>query len=152
MLIKGLTAIRAVAIFEAAKGALVLATAAALFRYLHDGAQHLADEISRHFVLNPASEYPRIIHQALEHPGNMNFTVLSLGAILYATIRFAEAYGLWHGKSWAWIFGVASAAIYIPFEVFHLARHPTPISAVILVLNVLIVIALWRGRRVPETN
>jgi uncharacterized membrane protein (DUF2068 family) len=143
-----ITAIRAVAIFEAVKGVLVLVTALALFRYLHIGAQHVADQIARHFVLNPASHYPRIIHQAIEHPEDLDLTMLSLGTVLYATVRFVEAYGLWHEKNWAWVFGVLSAGIYIPFEIYHFTQHQSWVGVVILLINILIVVALWRGRRV----
>jgi uncharacterized membrane protein (DUF2068 family) len=149
---QGLTAVRAVAVFEACKGTLVLLTATAAFHWIHHGAQHLADEIERHFVLNPASRYPRVIFEALSHPNNFDLVLLSLGAVLYASIRFAEAYGLWHGKTWAWVFGVVSAAIYIPFEVFDLIRHVTPIGIGILTVNILIVLALWRGRAIPERS
>ncbi len=143
-----ITGIHLVAIFEAVKGVLVLATALALFRYLHIGAQHVADQIARHFVLNPANHYPRIIHQAIEHPEDLNLTWLSLGAVAYSTIRFVEAYGLWHEKNWAWVFGTLSAAIYIPFEIYHFTQHQSWIGVSILLINVLIVVALVRGRKV----
>jgi uncharacterized membrane protein (DUF2068 family) len=142
-----LTGIRAVAVFEALKGILILATAGALFKWLHSGTQDLADEVARHFYLNPASRYPRIIIDALAHPANFDLKLLGLGAVLYSLIRFAEAYGLWHGKNWAWAFGMASAALYVPFELIGLARRASPVGFAVLGVNLLILVVLWLGRK-----
>lgn len=64
----------------------------------------------------------------------------------YATIRFVEAYGLWHGKRWAWMFGMASAGIYVPIEVFKLAERINWAGMAVFLTNALILIVLWRGR------
>jgi uncharacterized membrane protein (DUF2068 family) len=69
-----------------------------------------------------------------------------LGALSYAVIRLVEAYGLWHGKRWAWIFGMASAGLYLPIEIFELIKHVNEVEVVLFLTNIAILIVLWRGR------
>ena len=64
--------------------------------------------------------------------------------LVYALVRFAEAYGLWRGKHWAEWFAVISAALYLPLEFRHLAYHPTALSVAVILLNVLILIYLGK--------
>ncbi len=138
--------LRIVALFEAGKGILVLASASAAFEFVHSGVQSAVEQLVRHFHLNPASHYPRILLDALSHLDNTRLALLGLGAVVYATIRFVEAYGLWHARRWAWMLGVASAGMYIPIEMFELAEHVTWAGMTVLLVNCLILMLLWRGR------
>ena len=139
--------LRAVAVLEAAKGVLVLVAAGAGAWFLHGGAQDVAESIGRHFHMNPAHDHPRIFLQWLRDFGSMHAFALSAGAIVYALVRFVEAYGLWHARGWAWGFGILSAAIYIPFELVELARHLTWVSLLVLIANILVIVVLWHNRR-----
>lgn len=141
-----LTEYRMVAIFEASKGILVLVAAGALYKLLHPGAQQAAEELVRHFHFNPANHYPQIFLRAASHLSNLRLLVLSLGAMAYAAVRFVEAYGLWRGRNWARILGLASAGIYVPLELIGLARRISWAGLVVLLINLLIVAVLWRKR------
>ena len=46
-------------------------------------------------------------------------------AALYATVRFTEAYGLWHGRRWAEWFAALSGAVYVPVELYELLARVT---------------------------
>ncbi len=140
------TDLRVVAAFEAGKGALVLATAGTFLEFIHTGMQHGAEQLVRHFHLNPASRYPRIFLDFASNLNDSRLFVLALGAAGYALVRFVEAYGLWHGKRWAWLFGFASAAMYVPVEIFELAKHVSWAGLAVLSVNALILLALWRGK------
>jgi uncharacterized membrane protein (DUF2068 family) len=137
---------RAVAVFEALKGVLVLIAAGLLFHVLHGDVQSAAEDLVRHFHLNPARHNPRIFIESVLNFGNAHHLALSLGAIVYAAIRFAEAYGLWRGMNWAWGFGIASAGLYIPFELVELAKRVTWAGLVVIGVNALILAVLWHGR------
>ena len=71
--------------------------------------------------------------------------------MVYALIRFAEAYGLWLGRRWAEWLAALSGAIYVPVEIYEITRSVTWIKLTALTLNALIVIymclVLWRTRR-----
>lgn len=141
-----LTQLRAVAVFEASKGILVLVAAGALFELLHPDAQRAAEELVRHFHLNPASRYPRIFLQAASQLSNVRLLVISLGALVYALVRFTEAYGLWQGRNWARALGLVSAALYIPLELLELAKQISGAGLSVLLVNLVILVVLWRGR------
>jgi uncharacterized membrane protein (DUF2068 family) len=137
-----------VAFFEAAKGVLVVASGAALIDIAHQGAQRTVEELVKHLHLNPASHFPRIFVDAAANLADGRLRLLAFGAGMYALVRFAEAYGLWCGKSWARFFGIATGAVYIPFEVWALLRRVTLIGVCALVFNVLVVgiLVLWFGQ------
>jgi len=56
--------LRVVAVFEGAKGGLVLVTGFGLLAFLDRGLHNAAEEIVRHLHLNPARDYPRIFLDA----------------------------------------------------------------------------------------
>jgi uncharacterized membrane protein (DUF2068 family) len=85
-------ALRTVALFEAAKGALVLLAGGGVFALLHHDAQHAADRIVRQFHLNPASHHPRIFSIWPKKPRPLTYGCAA-GALVYALVRFVEAYG-----------------------------------------------------------
>jgi uncharacterized membrane protein (DUF2068 family) len=141
------TPLRAVAAFEAAKGVLVLVAAGVLGHLLNSASQGVAEELARHFQENPARHHPQVLLQTLLDFGNAHRIALSIGALFYAGIRFLEAYGLWHGRNWAWGFGIMSAALYLPFEIAELARHVSWAGLLVFCVNVAIIVVLWRNRK-----
>ena len=138
--------LRSVALFEAAKGLLVLATAGALLEFLGQGAQTAAERLVNHFHLNPASRYPRILLQLMSGLDDARLLALGLGAMAYVSVRLIEAYGLWHGRQWGWTIGFVGAGLYVPLELWELMQKITWPGIVILLSNLLILIVLWRAR------
>jgi len=59
--------------------------------------------------------------------------------MLYSSIRFAEATGLWLEKQWAEWFALISGCLYLPIEIYELAHHVTPIKWAVFATNLLIV-------------
>lgn len=144
-------AIRAIALLEGAKGALVLLAGLGVLSLIHRDVQHVANEIVRHTHLNPARHYPQIFLHAAAHVTDRGLWWLAAGALAYCTVRFAEAYGLWRQRAWAEVLAAASGAIYMPFEIARLARGVHPIAAITLAINAAVVAfmlyALWTRRR-----
>lgn len=56
--------IRAVALFEAAKGGLILAAGLGALSLIHHDLQHVAEQLVSHLHLNPVRSYPRIFVDA----------------------------------------------------------------------------------------
>jgi len=132
-------AIRAVAVFEAAKGAVVLLAGFGVLSLIHHDVQHVADEVVRHLHLNPAKHYPRIFLEAAGRLADARVWGLVAGALAYASVRFVEAYGLWRQREWAEGFAAASGAIYVPFELRELLEGAGAVAAIALAVNVAIV-------------
>jgi len=140
------SSLRSVALFEATKGLLVLLTTLALFRYIDADWQAMADKIVRHFHLDPTGKYPHILLTMSANITHPKILALGAGAIAYVSIRFAEAYGLWHNRRWAIILGIVSSGVYLPFEINELIVHQSLLSVLILTLNIVVIIVLWLGR------
>jgi uncharacterized membrane protein (DUF2068 family) len=149
------TAVRGIAVFEACKGLLVFVVGFDLLRPIHREVGFHAEELVRHFHMNPASRFPHIFVEATSKFEGQSMTPLALGAVVYALIRFTEAYGLWRQRAWAEWFAAASGAIYIPFEIRHLIVHHNHrvLTALVLLANVVVVAVMVRAlrRRSPHT-
>jgi len=139
--------LRTIAIFEAAKGALVLVVGLGLLSFVHYYAQSVGEEIVRRFHLNLAHHYPRIFIDAITHVDDSRLRLLALAALLYSTLRFIEAYGLWRMRAWAEWLAIISGGIYLPLELYELIEHATVVKAVVLTINIGIVGYLIYVRR-----
>jgi len=148
--------VRGVALFEAAKGILVLVTGFGALSLIHHDAQRYAGQLVGHLHLNPAKHYPQIFIDAATHLTDARLWMLATLASAYGLVRFVEAYGLWRGQRWAEWFAAVSGGIYIPFEIYELIKGDTWLSTGALVLNVLAVVlminALFRSRPVDNAN
>lgn len=125
---------------EAAKGALVLLVGFGSLSLIHQDIQRFAERLIAHAHLNPAATYPHIFLDIAREATDSRLFLLAIGAAVYASVRFVEAYGLWLGRRWAKFLGAFSGGIYIPFEMLELYERVTWISAGALVLNLAIVL------------
>jgi uncharacterized membrane protein (DUF2068 family) len=73
-------------------------------------------------------------------------------ALLYATVRFVEAYGLWHVRAWAEWFAIISGSVYIPIEIYELFHRTTWMRALVLATNLAIVAYLLNVRRLNRLH
>lgn len=135
-----LTAMRTVALFEAAKGGLVLLAGLGLLTLINRDVQAIAERVVRLSHLNPASHYPRIFVDAAAHVTNAKLWFLAGAAAAYAVVRGVEAYGLWYERRWAEWFALLAGGLYVPIEVYELFHHATWMKAAVLTLNLGIVV------------
>jgi uncharacterized membrane protein (DUF2068 family) len=131
--------LRTIAGYEAAKGVIVLLAGLGLLGLIHHDVQEAGEELVRHFHLSPSSHYPRIFLALTAKVTDGWLWALALGSLLYASLRFAEAYGLWRSKAWAEWLAAISGAIYVPFEVVELLKKVTALRMASLAVNLLVV-------------
>ncbi|AOY96688.1 hypothetical protein BKK79_34795 [Cupriavidus sp. USMAA2-4] len=139
--------LKGVALFEAAKGALVILAGLGLIALLHHGAQSAAEEIVRKLHLNPGMHYPRVFLELFDHPSDARLWAIGGSALAYAAMRFTEAYGLWRERAWASWLGVWSGGIYIPLELYQAVVHPTLLHIGLALANAAVVLYLAQGLR-----
>jgi uncharacterized membrane protein (DUF2068 family) len=144
-------ALRAAALLEASKGAVVLLAGSGLLLLVHRDVHALAARLVAHTHLNPAAHYPKIFVDAAAHLGDAHLVQLALGAAVYSAMRAVEAYGLFRERAWAELFAVASGTVYVPFELVELLRHAGWLTLIALGANLGVVgialRALRAGRR-----
>jgi uncharacterized membrane protein (DUF2068 family) len=138
---------RLVALFEALKGLLVLVVGFGLLSVVNQNLEQLAEELVGHFHLNPASRYPRVFLEVAARFSDLRMWLLAALAFAYASMRLAEAYGLWRGRRWAEWLAVASGALYVPIEIYELFTGLTWIKVATLTANLSIVFYIGRVLR-----
>ncbi len=135
-------ALRSIALFEAAKGALAFAAGCGLISLRHTDLHAAVDAVLLRHGIDPETHYRRLFIESVARATHQHAGQIIAIAFVYALIRFAEAYGLWREKHWAEWFAVISAGIYLPLEVAHLLRHTTEVTIVVTLVNILIILYL----------
>ena len=140
-----------VALFEAAKGALVLAAGAGLLSLLGRDLERSASDLVQWMHFNPAHHYPKIFIRAVSRLTDIHLWWLAAGALAYATIRFVEAGGLWHNRTWAAWLGAVSGSIYLPIEIAEMTQKVTWLRVGVFLINAavvaVLVLSLWQHRK-----
>jgi uncharacterized membrane protein (DUF2068 family) len=125
----------------------VLAAGLGLLRFIHADWATVGEEIVEHLHLDPDQHVPQVFLQAMSDLSPARIRWLAVFAVLYSTFRFAEAYGLWRERRWgAWV-AIASGGLYLPFEIHHLMKGFGWIKLGVTLLNVALVVYLWKFRR-----
>ena len=124
-----------VALFEGAKGILVLLVGFELLTFIHKDVHEAALRLVEHFHLNPASHYPRIFLDLTERINDTKLWSMALAAAMYSIVRMVEAVGLWLRKTWAEWFAVLTGGMYIPVEIYEVASKVTWPRITVLVIN-----------------
>lgn len=141
--------LRTIALLEGAKGALIILAGFGLLGLIHHDAQRIAEEIVRHLHFNPASRMPRIFLEAAASVTDGRLLSLALAAFVYAVVRFAEAWGLWHRRIWAEWLGIVSGGMYLPLEIYELSRSVTAVKTGTFLVNFVVVawlaVVRWRN-------
>ena len=127
--------IRAIALYEAAKGAIVLLAGCGLLGLLHRDVEALAEQFVRFSHINPASKYPRIFVDAATRVTDAELWWLAAAAAGYAVVRGFEAYGLWKGRTWAEWLALVAGALYLPLEYYHLWHRFTWLKLTVVAAN-----------------
>ncbi len=131
-----------VAALEAAKGTVVLLAGFGLLGLLHRDLHVLSSKIVMHLHLNPARKYPHIFIDLMSSLNDQRLWFMAGMAVLYSTIRFVEAYGLWKQKTWAEWLALVGGCIYLPAEVYEIAKKVTVIHVSALVVNLVVVLLM----------
>jgi uncharacterized membrane protein (DUF2068 family) len=142
--------LRTIAVFEAFKGSLALLAACGILAIIPLGARHIVIELVGRLHLNPGKNYPNVFLKLLEDTANTQLWLIAALVVVYAFVRFLEAYGLWRLRPWAEWLAAASGAIYVPAEIYELYRGFSWIKIAALLLNIAVVgymcYALWSRR------
>jgi uncharacterized membrane protein (DUF2068 family) len=132
--------LKIIALFEAFKGLLVLLTGLAAFSLMHQDIQVLAEQLVTHLHLNPAKNIPKIFIEAAGNLTDGRLRSLALLALLYAAMRFVEGFGLWFAKRWSEWFALLSGGVYLPIEIYELAKGFTWLKICLASINLTVVL------------
>src|SRR5262249_8797086 len=149
-----LAGLRAVAVLETLKGAIVLLAGFGLMRLLHRDVAFAAHALIDRLHLDATRRFPHIFLQLAENLNDAQLWGLAALFLAYALLGFAEAYGLWFQHRWGQWIAALSGGIYVPVEIYELTRSITWIKVSALLLNAAVVVymcyTLWR--RAPRSG
>jgi uncharacterized membrane protein (DUF2068 family) len=144
--------LRAVASFEAFKGIAVVLLGIVLLIY-HTHAEDLAESLLDHLHVDEDRRIGQMLMHAASQVSDARLWTIAGAALTYATVRFVEAWGLWHRRIWAEWFALLSGAMYLPWEILKVAQRATAERMIVLAINVVIVLYMLfiriRERRAP---
>ena len=133
--------LRAIAVIEAIKGLLALSAASGLEIIGPIPLKRWVHELIARLQLEPNHGAMAWLANAI-NPHSVHLAAAAVAT--YGVLHLIEAWGLWRDKAWASLLGCLAAAIYLPFELDALIRHPGWVSAAVLSINVLVVWVLAR--------
>ena len=141
--------IQAVAGYELGKGVVAVLSAMALWLWhesLADWLPTLTQTWQGYFGNVFASQIEQLLAKTQTAIAHWQIFVALI--LVYASLRFVEAYGLWNDKTWAYWFSVIGYGIFIPLELYYLfTRSFDWLKLAVFVLNVVIVWVVYRNMR-----
>jgi uncharacterized membrane protein (DUF2068 family) len=132
--------VRTVATVEFAKGFVVVLAGLGIFSMRHKDIWGVAESFLEFVHANPHHHFAGVFIDLVYRISDVRLWKIVVVAVVYAILRFVEAYGLWYIRAWAEWMTILSGSIYIPFEVADLLRRPDWIRLLIIAINVGIVL------------
>ncbi|MGE5647051.1 MAG: DUF2127 domain-containing protein [Acidobacteriota bacterium] len=139
--------LRALASFEALKGALVLLLGFGVLSLVHKDVEETAARLLLDLHVDPERRLARSLLNAAARVTDGRLLSLAGAATAYSAARFTEAWGLWRRRVWAEWFALLSAALYLPWEIVVFTRRPNRWHAALLTGNLAIVLYMSWVRR-----
>jgi uncharacterized membrane protein (DUF2068 family) len=136
--------------FKAIKAALLTAFGAVLLFVIHRDPVDVVLQLAQAVHLPLTSRlFGRILTLAARTTPTKE-VVVALTAFGYAILMGTEGIGLYLRRSWARWFTIGATSSLMPIEVYEIVREARAVRVLILVLNVAVVVYLWRRREVFE--
>ena len=110
----------------------------------HTDLHAVTDAFLLRHNIDPERHYTRLFIESVARATHHHAGQIVAFGLVYAVIRFVEAYGLWQAKHWAEWFAVISASIYLPWELIHFARHPRLFTAALILFNLALIFYLGK--------
>lgn len=136
-----------IAVFEAVKGVIALIAGFGILSLMHRDIAEFAEDFVGVLHLNSEGRLAHTIVETITKLDPSNIEIFFALSLVYAAIRFVEAYGLWRLRAWAEWFAIISGAIYVPVEIYEFLQKPTFFRAAVLIFNIAVVIYLYSFRK-----
>lgn len=128
-----------IGLFKLLKALLLIAVGIGALKFLHKDLSGTVLHWTEMLRVDPDN---RFIHRILLRVFRVTpkqLKELSVGTFLYAALFATEGIGLLARKHWAEYFVIITTGLFIPLEIYELARHFTILKLAVTAINVLIV-------------
>lgn len=144
--------LRAIAVYKFCKALLLVIVALGALQLSHP---EVAARVQRWVEAFAASSDRRAVQHVLALITGLSpqrLELVAVGALLYTVLFTVEGVGLWLGKRWAAYLTVIATSLFVPVEVFALARHVSAPRAAALVVNLAVVAYLVHHLRTGRSS
>src|ERR1044071_7091111 len=131
--------LRAIASVELIKGLVVLLAGFGALYLIDRDVWDVAVSFLRLLHIKHRYHYADVFLKLARDVTDTQLIMVAVLALLYSTLRFFEAYGLWRKRAWAEWIAFASGTLYLPFEINEMFRRLTVFRVGLFVVNLAIV-------------
>lgn len=132
--------LRTVAAFEFTKGIFVVLMGICAIALLHKDAWLYAESLLALLHINTDRRWAQMFLDFADSVTDARLWVAARIAFAYAALRFTEAYGLWHERTWAEWVAFISGGLLLPLEIRELFRGLTFLRVAFFLGNLAIVL------------
>lgn len=144
--------IQAIAVFKFLKAILFLLAALGALGLMQESIADSAREWASDLAFTSGQRLVPQVIALLTGLSRSKIGALGIVALFYATLFATEGVGLWRERRWAEYLTVIATGSLIPFEIWEVFRHPTPIRFAVLAANVVVVLYLIYRLRRPRRD
>jgi uncharacterized membrane protein (DUF2068 family) len=154
--IKAPIGLRLIAGAKIAKGVALACLSLGVFDLIHKDLTAIAQRFVQIARISPENKYVELLLEKLGLVEPSTLVRLGMLSALFASIEMIEGLGLWFGAAWAEYVVVISTGLFIPEEFIGIARHPSWLRLVILLINgailVYVVWIVWRRYQIRRSE
>ncbi|HYL20757.1 MAG TPA: DUF2127 domain-containing protein [Gemmatimonadales bacterium] len=144
--------LRAIAVYKFCKSLLLVIVALGALQLSHP---EVVARVQRWVDAFAASSDRRAVQHVLGLITGLSpqrLELVAVGALLYTVLFTVEGVGLWLGTRWGAYLTVIATSLFVPVEVFALARHLSAPRAAALVVNLVVVAYLVHHLRIGRSS
>ena len=131
--------LRLIAAFKIFKGLTLLAVGIGALKLLHKDMATQTEQWIEVLRVDPHNHYIHWVFEKLSILDARKLKELSVGTFFYSALFLTEGIGLALRKRWAEYFTIVSTSLFIPLEVYELAKRVTLAKGILVLVNAAIV-------------
>jgi len=131
--------LRLIAAFKIFKGLTLLAVGIGALKLLHKDMAAQTEQWIEVLRVDPHNHYIHWVFEKLSILDARKLKELSVGTFFYSALFLTEGIGLALRKRWAEYFTIVSTSLFIPLEVYELAKRVTLAKGILVLVNAAIV-------------
>lgn len=91
---------------------------------------------------DPGNHYVHRLLEKLSLLDSRKLREFSVGTFIYSALQLTEGTGLLLGKGWAKYFTIISTSVFIPLEIYEIAKRVSPAKIIVLLINMAVIVYL----------
>jgi uncharacterized membrane protein (DUF2068 family) len=131
--------LRTVATIEFTKGVIGIAVVLGVLWLVRQDLWDVSFSILLFLHINPDRRWAQALLDLADRTTDSQLWTIAAILVLYSSLRFIEAYGLWKTRVWAEWLAILSGLIYLPFEIRELLHKATLLRWAVLIGNLALV-------------